>query len=722
MRKKRIRKILAVLLSGALLCFPGCSESTQAAEKTGSKTETEEPEGYEDRELVTEQEDDTKSTDGKNEGTEEITDHKSSSGETSEGSSSEDEQPGRTGMEGTEGTEKNREETDAGADDTGKNTEEPPAEDGMETMIAEILSSLPLREKISLLLMPAMKSWKEGGIQPGNGGLSDRQLQLLREYHFGGIILFEENCGSAEQARAFTDAAQKANREGGACSGLIMATDQEGGYVTRLSTGTSMPGNMALGSTGDPENAKKAAAVIGEELRALGIHLDLAPCLDINNNPQNPVIGVRSFSDDPETVSAYGSAFIDGLHESGTAAALKHFPGHGDTASDSHSGLPRIDKTIEELREFELLPFAANAEKADAVMTAHISFPLIETETAVSVADGQKITLPATMSYTLITKVLRGELGFSGVVVTDALYMGAVASHFTPLDAGKRALLAGADLLLMPVELTDSEGISALSAYVGGLIRMVENGEIPMERIDESVTRILRLKAKYGLISAPAAPEETGDPEDGLSETAADPENPTPDLSCVGSYEHHEIEWEIALKAVTVVKNDDGLLPVSAFRKAVVACPYESQLLSVEYAKRRLQKDGVIGQDTEITAFCCQGLSADQAGNYLSDADLVIGIFSMYSLSELNTQTAAGQRAAFLDRLLSASHSAGVPFVFVSSQLPYDTEHFHSADAILCCYLAHGMTALPPESNDFSGIPEYGANLPAAIYRIFAEN
>ena len=661
MRKIMFRKISAVFLIGALLCFSGCKNQPQGQERS----------------------EDVSGSDA--------------SGESRTAAETKHPDPAETGNESAaeEGTGETAdpEETEADARENASEEDE---------KISELLSSLPLREKITLLLMPALKSWKEGGSRPDCGGLSDPQLQVLSEYHFGGLILFEENCPSAAQAWAFTDAAQKANREGGACSGLLMAIDQEGGYVTRLSTGTSMPGNMALAASGDPENARTAAEVIGEELRALGIHLNLAPCLDINNNPQNPVIGVRSFSDDPKTVSVYGSAFIDGLHESGTAAALKHFPGHGDTASDSHSGLPTIEKTLQELRGFELVPFAENAGKADAVMTAHISFPLIETEKAVSIKDGREITVPATMSHKLITEVLREELGFTGVVVTDALYMGAVAQHFTALDAAKRALLAGADLLLMPVELTDSEGIAALSSYVDGLQRMAENGEIPMARIDESAGRILRLKAKYGLLR-----------EEDLTQQKE------PDLSCVGSGEHHEIEWELALKGVTVVKNTGALLPVSEIKKAVVACPYESQLLSVEYAKRRLRSEGVIGEDTEITAFCFRELPPGQAQNYLAGADLVIGIFSMYSAAELDPNSASGQRAAFLDAYFSAAQASGIPTVFVSSQLPYDTERFGTADAVLRCYLAHGMSALPPEDPEYFDIPEYGANLPAAIYRIF---
>ncbi|MBR6406554.1 MAG: glycoside hydrolase family 3 protein [Lachnospiraceae bacterium] len=580
-----------------------------------------------------------------------------------------------------------------------------PDSNDMEKRIDEMLREMPLRERITLLLMPALKTWKEGGIRADCGGLSEEQLQLLREYHFGGIILFGENCLSAQQTRAFTDTAQQANREGGAVSGLLMATDQEGGYVTRLAKGTSMPGNMALAATGDPENARIAAAVIGEELHALGIHLDLAPSLDVNSNPQNPVIGVRSFSDDPDVASEFGKAFIDGLHESGIGAVVKHFPGHGDTAADSHSGLPVVTKTLQELRDFELRPFAATVEDADAVMTAHISFPNIETETAVSRSDGQKITLPATMSYTLITEVLRGELGFSGVVITDALYMGAVSAHFTPLDAGKRAILAGADLLLMPVELTDSQVISELSAYVSGLLQMVESGEIPAERIEESARRILRLKAKYGLLYGMD------------SERAED----TADLSCVGSYEHHEIEWKIARKAVTVVKDDGKLLPVQDVKKVMVACPYESQLLSVEYAKRRLLQDGMIGEDTEISAFCFETLPSDAAAQKIADADLVIGISAMYHWAELDPGTEAGKRSAFLDALIAEAHSRAVPFVLISAQLPYDVSRYDAADAILCCYLAHGMSALPPEGVDWYDVPEYGANLPAAIYRIFGE-
>ena len=363
-----IRNQITALLLGVLLCFAGCG-------LTGAETE-ERTETYSSGHELLDRAGDQMP-------------EKSSETETVPQASEKDDV--RLEERGT-GKETPEEVTKGSIQENG------PDSNDMEKRIDEMLREMPLRERITLLLMPALKTWKEGGIRADCGGLSEEQLQLLREYHFGGIILFGENCLSAQQTRAFTDTAQQANREGGAVSGLLMATDQEGGYVTRLAKGTSMPGNMALAATGDPENARIAAAVIGEELHALGIHLDLAPSLDVNSNPQNPVIGVRSFSDDPDVASEFGKAFIDGLHESGIGAVVKHFPGHGDTAADSHSGLPVVTKTLQELRDFELRPFAATVEDADAVMTAHISFPNIETETAVSRSDGQKITLPATMS------------------------------------------------------------------------------------------------------------------------------------------------------------------------------------------------------------------------------------------------------------------------------------------------------------------------------------
>lgn len=229
---------------------------------------------------------------------------------------------------------------------------------------------------------------------------------------------------------------------------------------------------------------------IGGYLRPYGFNLDFAPVADVNSNPQNPVIGKRAFSSDPKVAAAMVSAAVEGFHEAGMLCTLKHFPGHGDTGEDSHYGTATTNQTWEEMQAAALLPFEAGiAAGADVVMAAHITTPN-------ATQDG----LPASLSYTMLTERLRGELGFTGVICTDALEMKAISSHYAPADAAVAALNAGADILLMPAD---------LCAAFEGVVQAVETGAVAEERLNESVRRILTLKEKAGLpLGAVAAPAE----------------------------------------------------------------------------------------------------------------------------------------------------------------------------------------------------------------------
>lgn len=229
-----------------------------------------------------------------------------------------------------------------------------------------LLSGMTLRDKVTQMMIASFRVWKEippEGEQPAEeppqeniAELNDPIREMLGRNHFGGILLFGENFVDAEQTLRLISDYQTANQASGGLP-QILFTDQEGGNVNRIRYGTQGVGNMALGATGSPENALAMSAVFAEELGALGIQADFAPVMDVNNNPANPVIGIRSFSDDPQTVAAFGCAFVEGLHSRGIMAALKHFPGHGNTDTDSHTGFPLISSTYEELQACELIPF-----------------------------------------------------------------------------------------------------------------------------------------------------------------------------------------------------------------------------------------------------------------------------------------------------------------------------------------------------------------------------
>ena len=280
--------------------------------------------------------------------------------------------------------------------------------------IEKILDGMSLEEKVGQMMIVSFRSMEE---TPGTAGgrrsienpeevstvniteLNEEIRDCLKKYHFGGTLLFAENFVDPEQVLRLVSDIQAENQEGGGLP-LIVSCDQEGGFITRMKFGTIGVGNMALAATGDPDNAKKMASVYGEEMGLLGINADLAPVVDINNNPANPVIGIRSFSDDPDMVSEYGLHYLDGLHEAGTMASLKHFPGHGDTDTDSHTGFPCIHKSYEELKDFELIPFQKAIDAgADMVMTAHIQYPEIEDTTYISVSTGEQVYLHEPHDY-----------------------------------------------------------------------------------------------------------------------------------------------------------------------------------------------------------------------------------------------------------------------------------------------------------------------------------
>ena len=568
------------------------------------------------------------------------------------------------------------------------------------------LGSMTTRQKVAQMLMPAFRVWGEGEAAADVTELNSELTEAIRKNSFGGIILFAQNTQEAEQTTKLVQAMQEANREGNAAAGLLIAIDQEGGSVARLATGTVMPGNMALGATDNTAYAKAAARVIGRELSVQGINVNFAPVLDVNNNPANPVIGIRSFSDDPDKVADFGAAYIGGLHSTGVMTALKHFPGHGDTETDSHTGLPEIDKSLAELKKCELVPFQKVLRGTDLVMTAHIQYPQIEQQTYISKESGEEITLPATLSKTIITDYLRGECEYDGVVVTDAMNMSAIAAHFAPLDAARFAVNAGVDILLMPVNVASEKGIAELEQYIDGIVQMVDSGEISQERIDESVRRILMLKNRYGLME-----------EIYLSQERA--------VEVVGSVANAKTEWEIALHAVTLLKNgetDKGeALTFASDQKAVIFYPYESEEEGVEYAVTRLREDGVLSADAAIKTVCYAERESLSLTELLADADMVIAVSALYQKEALNPETEVGAVSAFLDHLLQETHEQGKTFVLLSAQLPYDVARYTQADAIVACYNAKKMPMLPAALYTILGGSKATGKLPVNIPKLDQE-
>ena len=523
---------------------------------------------------------------------------------------------------------------------------------------------------------------------------------LLREYGFAGVIFNLQNAKDNEKATRLVDAMQAANASVPGRPQLLTFTDQEGGYVTRLGQGTQMPGNMALGAVSDPAVTESAGFLIGEEVTAIGYSGAFAPVLDVNSNPANPVIGIRSFSDDPQTVAEQGVAFMNGLHKAGALSALKHFPGHGDTNTDSHTGLPYVNKTYEELKAFELIPFQAAIDAgADMVMTAHIVYPQVEMGTYVSRKTGEEIGLPATLSKAILTDILRDDMGFEGLIVTDAMNMDAIAEHFDFLDAVRLAIEAGVDIILMPVDTSSPEGLEALRQYISDAAAMAEEGILSMEAVNAAVLRVLAFKEKHGMLT----PYACEDIETKVQQA----------VSTVGSQAHHEIEFEIAKKSITLVKNE-GVFPLNLEESVAVLVPFSSETLSAEYAVQRLKDEGTLPEDAPISVLYIGNMMVNDLVNTAQKTKHLIVVHAAYSLNGMNPAKTNGSDSVIVETLLTLAHAAGNDVTVISAQLPYDAARFPKADAIILAYGARGMSE-DPRHKEYS-VSQYGPNLPAAIY------
>ena len=350
--------------------------------------------------------------------------------------------------------------------------------------LAEQLAAMTVEEKVGQLLI--------GGFEGTEIG--DQATRLVQEYQVGGLILYGRNIAGAGQLVTLTNGLKALNGDG---IPLFLSIDQEGGGVDRMPPEVRRtPGAYCVGQTGSVPAAQSYGDVLAAECAAFGLNLDFAPVLDVWSNPGNTVIGQRAFSADARTVAGLGPAAARRMMDQGIIPAVKHFPGHGDTAVDSHVGLPVVDKSPEELEETELIPFRAAIQSAGtdgqvpAVMVAHILLTQLDPER------------PASLSPAVVTGLLREELGFAGAVLTDDLTMGAVTQSYGLGEAAVLAVEAGCDILLV------CHGQDSVPAVRTALLEAVASGRITAERLDESVYRILRLKTEYALTNEPVSPPD----------------------------------------------------------------------------------------------------------------------------------------------------------------------------------------------------------------------
>lgn len=492
--------------------------------------------------------------------------------------------------------------------------------------------------------------------------LTDELREMIERYHVGGVILFARNIESPSQVAQLTNDMQRAARESGH-PGLFVAIDQEGGRVARLTeaTGfTEFPSAMAVAATGRADAAEQVGRALAEELRVVGINVDFAPDLDVNNNPANPVIGTRSYGSTPEQVAEFGVAAIKGIQSQGVLAFGKHFPGHGDTDTDSHFALPSVAHGRARLDAVELVPFrAAITANVAGIMSAHVLFPEIEPR-----------TMPATLSSAALVGLLRDKMNFQGLIVTDSLEMGALASNgYGPAQAAAAALAAGADILLFNSGHDDHKAAFAL------IKQQIESGDLPVARLDAAVERILQAKHRFGIAES----------------SYVDPEQAQ---HVVGTPERTAFSRALAGEAITLLRDQSGVLPIADIANTCV-----------------IETSGVgLGEMLELATIALDGEPTPSQLEAVERAvaegkTLVVGI------------SAVAQKpghVALIHKLL-AGHAR---VVLVALRDPYDLLLFPQAPTMLATY-ATPITLLGPLRDVLAGHAAARGRLPVELPGLF---
>jgi beta-N-acetylhexosaminidase len=506
---------------------------------------------------------------------------------------------------------------------------------------------MTLREKAGQLVM----TWVLGDYAPKGSTSHERILGYIEEQGIGGVIM---SVGSPTEVAAKLNDLQSharfpllvtADLETGAGFRMRGAVQMPG--VIELGGATDFPSQMALGAAGDEDLAYQMGRVTALEARAVGIHVPFAPVLDVNNNPDNPIINVRSFGEEPRSVASMGAAFVRGMQEHGAIATGKHFPGHGDTETDSHRALPVIPHDRERLDSVELRPFQAAIDAGmGAVMTAHITVP------ALNGGNGDA----ATLSASVMTDLLRRDMGFQGILFTDAMDMRAISGRLGTAEAAVRAIEAGADVVLMPLSVVDA---------VDGIVEAVETGRLEEARIDASVLRLLETKESLGLhenrsVSLDDVPRIVGIPE------------------------HTEVAAEIARRSITVLRNGRSLLPLRGTRSArVLSVTYArpSDVLAGRYFNRSLRQVyprlSTAGLDPDSPAELYEDLLARARRSALVIVSTYVTAVS-YSGSVAIPEETSG--------FVRALGEAGIPHIVVSFGNPYLISEFPDVRAYMLAW------------------------------------
>ncbi|WP_166423512.1 glycoside hydrolase family 3 protein [Paraglaciecola sp. 20A4] len=537
---------------------------------------------------------------------------------------------------------------------------------------------------------------------------------MISDTGVGGIILFANNLVDTEQMIRLNHDLQAAAAQGGH-KPLFISIDQEGGRVVRIpqNISTAFSGNMAIGATYPLHGthfAKISGEVIAKELAVLGFNLNFAPTVDVNVNPENPVINVRSFGENPQIVAELGLAQMQAMQSNGIISALKHFPGHGDTSTDSHSGLPLVEHDISKIEAVDLAPFQYAIDNGDPgmIMTAHIQYPALDSA-IFKATDGSHTILPATMSRAILTDLLRVKMAFKGVIITDALDMAAIAHFYQPTEAVIQTFNAGSDIALMPIAIRTSSDIPKLKKLIFDVAYAIQNEQLSIEEVEQSVARINALKQIY--IQSEPVDSDIAEATRYAKTVLAAPA-------------HLHAEQALADSSIVAIKNQ-GVWPIpKSIQRIHITMPDNSKCMALTSALTQTLK--TLGATKNIS---CSSLTSDSIEDILTlqrDAQMVIfsditpqqslvEMGGMDDISDWRLRPNKDQLDAKLLTLITSTQPSQTSLL-ISMRTPYKVKQYAPyVDGIIASFAYNTQTI---ETRDINGQTHVSYQGP--IYRALA--
>lgn len=534
-----------------------------------------------------------------------------------------------------------------------------------QTSAEKIISNMSFEEKLGQILMVDIRSWNNDNNDDKKPfiEINDTVSKMIRDYHLGSIILFRENLIDTPQTVELINNLQRARSN----FPLFISTDQEGGYVTRLRVGTEMPGNMALGATGSSKLAEQAGSIHGYELSSLGFNFNFGPVVDVNNNQNNPVIGVRSYSDDPVLVGELARSYINGIHKSNVLSSLKHFPGHGNVSSDTHFALPTVNIDKASWQQVELKPFVEVMPVTDAIMTAHIVVPALDNAMLTNIK-GEKIGTPATLSKPILTGILRNQLKYNGLILTDAMDMGAITGNFDRNWSIKQAIMAGNDIVLMPMEIKNSASVEQLNGLYLYLKAEAVKDPALKQRIEDAAQRVIYTKLNKRI--------------------SADPHDVATAERVVASKNHKDIENFISEQAITLIKNDNVLPYHLKPQNNIMVFSDEkprNELITKHLYDIADQFHVTFDVKNEVIKLDKDDIRPEEIAKQIKGRNLIILATYNLKLNPVNAQ-----------RIIDVANKENIPLVVISSRNPYDIAYLSNVKANIAIY---GITGFDVTNN-----------------------